>query len=192
MLGRGGHRLISRIAVIALAATLSAVVSGSSPADAVVPDVVGLSVTRAYDAVHEAGFAVQIDEPVEMSAFVSHQSRAAGTAGHAATAVVLGLTARGPRGRLPPGGTGRVPRVVAKPLPDAFHTLNSAGFLWSAAPLPPLPATMRQSLFENYRVANQNPKPGTQFTQTLTRVLPGGSVLTETQTVGLSAELRPE
>jgi len=49
---------------------------------------------------------------------------------------------------------------------------------------------MRPSLFENYRVAKQNPKPGTRFTQTVTRELANGDVLTETSAVGLAAELK--
>jgi hypothetical protein len=59
----------------------------SSPGQAVVPDVVEMPVP--YNAVHEAGFAVQIDEPVELDSYVSDQSRAAGTTGHAGTPVVL-------------------------------------------------------------------------------------------------------
>ena len=174
-----------------MAWTLCLAVSGSSAAgQAVVPDVVGLNVLRAYDAVHEAGFAVQIDEPVDMSASVSDQSRAAGTAGHAGSPVVLTLGPTGIHGLLPPGGTVRVPRLVGKPLPDAVYTLATVGLMWSAAPLPPLPATMRRSLFDNYRVARQNPKPGTRFTQTVIREIPGGE-LTETRTAWLAAELRP-
>jgi beta-lactam-binding protein with PASTA domain len=123
-----------------------------------------------------------------MSASVSHQSRATGTVGHAGTAVVLSLAA-GPYGLLPPGGTGRVPRLVGMPLTDAISTLTTLGFLWSAG-LPPLPATMRPSLLENYEVAKQHPKPGTRFTQTVTRELADGSVRTKTSTVGLAAKLK--
>ena len=160
----------------------------------VVPDVVGLDVVSAYDAVREAGFAVQINEPVDVTpnqiARVSGQSPTAGAAGRRGTPMVLGL-GHGPHGRLPMGGTQRVPRLVGKPLPDAVHTLQTRGLLWSAAPLPPLPATIRPSLLDNYRVTEQRPKPGTRFTQTFVRELGDGSVLTETSTVGLVAELHP-
>jgi len=193
MLGRGGHLSVSRIAaVLAMTGTLSLAMSASSsPGQAVVPDVIGLSVTRAYDAVHEAGFAVQIHEPVELNSYVSDQSRAAGSAGRPGTSVVLSLAA-GIHGLLPPGPTGPtrpVPRLVGQPLPEAIETLETLGLLWGAR-LPPLPATMRPSLFENYRVAKQNPKPGTRFTQTVTRELANGDVLTETSAVGLAAELK--
>jgi hypothetical protein len=90
--------------------------------------------------------------------------------------------------------TGRnpaLPRLVGKPLPDAVHTLQTFGLLWSAAPLPPLPATLRPTLLDNYRVTEQDSKPGTQFTQTVIRNLGDGGVLEETSTVGLVAELRP-
>jgi beta-lactam-binding protein with PASTA domain len=189
MLGRCGHLSVSRIAaVLAMTGTLPLVMSASSsPGQAVVPDVIGLSASRAYDAVHEAGFAVQIDGFVW--GHVTQQSRPAGTAGRAGTAVALSI-AQGPQGMLPPGGHGRVPRVFGKPLANAIYTLQTHGLLWSAW-LPPLPATMRPSLFDNYRIARQKPKPGTQFTQTVTRELANGDVLTETSTVGLVAELRP-
>ena len=82
-----------------------------------------------------------------------------------------------------------MPRLVGQPLPEAIETLETLGLLWGAW-LPPLPATMRPSLFENYRVAKQNPKPGTRFTQTVIRELANGDVLTETSTVGLAAELK--
>lgn len=160
----------------------------------VVPDVVGLDVVSAYDAVREAGFAVQINEPADVTpngiARVRRQSRTAGSAGMPGTPIVLSL-GRAPHGRLPMGGTRRVPRLVGKPLPHAVHTLETLGLLWSAAPLPPLPATMRPSLLDNYRVTEQTPKPGTRFTQTVIRELGDGSVLTKTSTVGLAAELRP-
>jgi hypothetical protein len=125
-----------------------------------------------------------------MSAYVNHQSRAAGTLGHAGTPDVLSLGASGIHGLLPPGGTVRVPRLVGKPLPDAIYTLATVGLMWSVAPLPPLPATMRPSLLDNYRVAKQNPKPGTRFTQTVTGEIPGG-MCTRTRTLGLTAELDP-
>jgi beta-lactam-binding protein with PASTA domain len=61
----------------------------------VVPDVVGLDVVSAYDAVREAGFAVQVNEPVDVTpnwiADVSRQSPTAGTAGRRRTAIVLSL-----------------------------------------------------------------------------------------------------
>jgi beta-lactam-binding protein with PASTA domain len=160
----------------------------------VVPDVVGLDVVSAYDAVREAGFAVQVNEPVDVTpnwiADVSRQSPTARTAGRRRTAIVLSL-GLGPHGLLPPGGTRRVPRLVGKPLPDAVHTLQTLGLMWSAAPLPPLPASMRPSLLDNYRVTEQRPKPGTRFTQTVIRELDDGSVLTKTSTVGLAADLSP-
>jgi hypothetical protein len=147
-------------------------------------------VVRAYDAVHDAGFAVQIDEPIEMDAMVSDQSSAPGTKGRAGTPVVLDLDA-GPRpGRLPPGPRRRMPRLVGTPLPEAVQTLEALELLWSAASLPTLPATMRPRLFDNYRVIAQSPAPGTRFAQTVAREIPEGT-LTRTRTVGLMTELRP-
>jgi hypothetical protein len=190
------HSLPSPIAaVIAIAGTLCFVVSGSSAAgQAVVPDVVGLDVLSAYDAVRDAGFAVQIDEPIDVTpntmARVSGQSRASATTGRPGSPIVLSLQP-GPHGLLPIGGTQRMPRVVGRPLPDAVDKLHSLGLMWSAAPLPPLPATMRPTLLANYRVTEQRPKAGRRFTQSVVRELADGTVLTKTWTVGLTAELRP-
>lgn len=194
MLDRGKHPRSwnsGNAAVIAIAATLCLVVSSASAAgQAVVPDVVGLNVVWAYDVVHDAGFAVQTGEPIEMSAIVSHQSSRPGTKGRAGSPVVLDIDG-GPRpGRLPLGSRRRVPRLVGKPLPDAVQKLQALGLLWSAAPLPTLPATMRPRLFDNYRVIAQWPAPRTRFTQTVVREIPGG-VVTTTRTVGLMTELRP-
>jgi hypothetical protein len=83
-----------------------------------------------------------------------------------------------------------MPRLVGKTLPDAVDTLHSLGLMWSAAPLPPLPATVRPSLLSNYRVTDQRPKAGRRFTQSVIRELADGTVLTKTWTVGLTAELR--
>jgi beta-lactam-binding protein with PASTA domain len=193
MLDRGEHphSRTSRIAaVIAIAGTLCLVVSGSSAAgQAVVPDVVGLNVVSAYYDVRDAGFAVQIDEPIEIGAMVSHQSSPPGSKGREGAPVVLDLDT-GPHGLLPNGGwTPRMPRLVGKPLPDAIQTLQALGLLWSVARLPALPATLRPSLFDNYRVIAQSPKPGTRFTQTVVRETAQGT-LTETTTVGLMTELR--
>lgn len=196
MLGRGGHLLTSRIAAVtAMAGVVSLVVTGSSfPGQAVVPDVVGMDVVSAYGAVREAGFAVQINEPVDVTpnwvANVSWQSRTAGTTGREGTPIVLSL-GHGLHGRLPMGGSRRVPRLVGKRLSDAVHTLETLGLMWSAAQLPPLPATLRPSLLDNYRVTGQRPKSGTRFTQTVYRWLGDGSLYTETSTVGLAAALRP-
>jgi beta-lactam-binding protein with PASTA domain len=192
MLDRGEHPHsgTSRIAaVIAMAWTLCLGVSGSSAAgQAVVPDVVGLNVVSAYYDVRDAGFAVQIDEPIEIDAMVSHQSSPPGTKGRGGTPVVLDLDS-GPHGLLPSGGwTPRMPRLVGKPLPDAIQTLQALGLLWSAW-LPALPASMRPRLFDNYRVIAQSPAPGTRFTQTVVRETAQGT-LTETTTVGLMTELR--
>ena len=183
-------RLARIPAVVATAGVVALVVSGSSPAgEAVVPLVVGMPVQRAYDAVHEAGFAVQIDEPFELGSYISDQSRAAGSAGRPGTPVVL--SADGAiHGRLPPGGTGRVPRLIGMPLPDAIYRLQTTGLLWSIGTLPPLPATMRWILLDNYEVGKQTPKPDTRITQTVTNELPGGDVLTETRTIGLMAKVK--
>lgn len=192
MLDRRGHAHLTLrlVAVIAMAGTVCLVVSGASFAgDAVVPDVVGLSAVRAYDAVHEAGFAVQIDEPIELNAIVSHQSRRPGTSGRAGSPVALDVEARQFLGLLPPGVSRRMPRLVGKPLPEAVLTLQLLGFLWSVAPLPALPASMRPRLWDNYRVSAQCPAPGTRFTQTVIREMPEGR-LEETRTVGLTTELR--
>jgi beta-lactam-binding protein with PASTA domain len=188
-------QLAWRIAAFATVGTLCLALGGSVGGErVVVPDVVGLDVVSAYDAVREAGFAVQINEPFDVTpnwmSNVSQQSPTAGSAGRRGTSIVLSL-GRGPHGLLPPGGTRRVPRLIGKPLPDAVQTLQTLGLMWSAAPLPPLPATIRPSLLDNYRVTEQRPKPGTRFTQTFVRELGDGSVLTETSTVGLAAELRP-
>jgi PASTA domain len=194
MLDRGEHPhpRTSRIAaVIAIAGTLCLVVSGSSAAgQAVVPDVVGLNVVSAYDAVHEAGFAVQIDQPIEMDAIVSRQSSPPGTTGRAGSPVVLDLDAQHLLGLLPPGPRRRIPRLVGKRLPDAIQTLEALELLWGVGPLPTLPATMRPRLFDNYRVIAQSPAPGTRFTQTVVREIPEG-MQTTTRTVGLRTELRP-
>jgi beta-lactam-binding protein with PASTA domain len=193
MLDRRGHaHLTSRLAaVVAMAGTVCLVVSGGSFAgDAVVPDVVGMNVVSAYDAVHEAGFAVQIDEPIELDAIVNHQSRGSGTIGRAGSPVALDLDAHPMVGRWPPGGwTPHMPRLVGKPLPDAIQTLQALGLLWAVAPLPALPATLRPSLFDNYRVSAQRPAPGTEYTQTVVREIPGG-LSTKTTKVGLMTELR--
>jgi hypothetical protein len=82
-----------------------------------------------------------------------------------------------------------MPRLVGKPLPDALLRLQLLGLLWSVAPLPALPASMRPSLFDNYRVSAQRPAAGTLFTQTVVREIPGG-LQTTTRTVGLMTELR--
>jgi beta-lactam-binding protein with PASTA domain len=186
-------RRLWRVAALAMAATLCLALGGSLGGKrVVVPAVVGLNVVAAYDTVREAGFAVQIDEPVNVTpnsmSDVSRQFPAAGTEGRPGTSMVLspGL---GPHGLLPPGGTQRVPGVVGKPLPDAVRKLETLGLLWSAAPLPALPATTRPGLLDNYRVTEQEPRPGTRFTQTITRPMGDGSVLTKTWTVGLAAEL---
>jgi PASTA domain len=194
MLDRGEHphSRTSRIAaVMAMAGTLCLVVSGSSAAgEAVVPDVVGLNVVSAYHDIHDARFAVQIDEPIEIGARVSHQASPPGTKGRGGAPVVRDVDPS-PHGLLPPGGwTRRMPRLVGKPLPDAIQTLRALGLLWSVAPLPALPATLRPSLFDSYRVSAQSPRPGTRFTQTVVRETAQGT-LTETTTVGLMTELRP-
>ena len=190
MLGWGAHQRVARLAAVITMAGATVVISGSSaPGQAVVPDVVGMPVHLAYNAVQEAGFAVQIDEPFELSSYISNQSRDAGTSGRAGTAVRLSLREewfggiRGPRGR------SRVPRVVGKRLPDAIYALATLGLAWSVAALPALPATMRPTLFDNYRVAKQWPKPGTRFMQTVYRELADGNIAEETKTVGLMAEL---
>lgn len=196
MLGRGGHPLTPRIAAVTtVAAFVGLVVTGSSfRGQAVVPDVVGMNVVSAYGSVREAGFAVQINQPVDVTpnwvANVSWQSRTPGTTGREGTPVVLSLE-HGPHGLLPMGGTRQVPRLIGKRLSDAVHTLQTLGLMWSAAPLPPLPATMRPSLLDNYRVTGQRPKSGARFTQTVHRWLDNGSLYTETSTVGLAAALRP-
>jgi beta-lactam-binding protein with PASTA domain len=190
MLGGGADLLVVRLAAMIAIAGATVVISGSSaPGQAVVPDVVGMPVHLAYNAVQEAGFAVQIEEPIELSSYVSRQSRPAGTTGHAGTAVRLSLREEWFGGILQPRGRSRVPRVVGKRLPDAIYALATQELAWAAAALPPLPATMRPTLFDNYRVAKQRPKPGTQFTQTVYRKLAGGSIAEETTTVGLVAEL---
>jgi hypothetical protein len=48
---------------------------------------------------------------------------------------------------------------------------------------------MRPTLLDNYRVTKQQPKAGTRFTQTVSRELGDGSVLTKTSTVWLAAEV---
>jgi hypothetical protein len=193
--GNPGWRLSSGMAAFITAGTLCLALSGSAGGErVVVPDVVGLDVVSAYDAVHEAGFAVQNNEPIDVTpnsmADVRRQSPTAGTAGRRRTPIVLSLEL-GPHGLLPMGGTRRVPRLVGRPLPDAVHRLQTLGLLSSAAPIPPLPASVRPSLLDNYRVTEQSPKPGTRFTQTVTRQLNDGSVLTKTSTVGLAADLSP-
>jgi beta-lactam-binding protein with PASTA domain len=191
MLDRGEHPHSRIAAVIAIAGALCLIVSGSSAAgQAVVPNVVGLGVNSAYYDVHNAGFSVQIDEPIALDAVVVHQSSRPGSKDHAGSPVVLDLESRYMGGMWPPGGwTPSMPRLVGKPLPDAVQTLQALGLLWSVA-LPPLPASMRPRLFDNYRVSAQIPAPGTRFRQTVVREIPGGW-RTKTTKVGLTTELRP-
>ena len=175
-----------------MAGTVCLVVSGASfVGEAVVPDVVGSSVVSAYYDVHHAGFAVQIDEPIDTDAIVSHQSSPPGTKSHAGSPVVLDLDAAPFFGGMwPPGGwTARMPRLVGRPLPDAIRRLEDFGLLWSVAPLPALPATLRPTLFDNYRVSAQKPAAGTEYAQTVVREIPGGQ-MTRTTQVWLRTELR--
>jgi beta-lactam-binding protein with PASTA domain len=184
---------VRRGVVVALAAMLCFGFGGSAGGERVAaPDVVGLDVLSAYDALHEAGLAVRIDEPVSVAfnfvASARDQSPAGGTPGRPGAPVALTL-GTGPYGLLPPGGRVRVPRLIGKPFPKALETLRAVGLMWSAAPLPPLPASMRPTLLDNYRVTKQQPKAGTRFTQTVSRELGDGSVLTKTSTVWLAAEV---
>jgi hypothetical protein len=193
MLDRGEHPYSRIVALIAIAGTLCLVVSGSSAAgQAVIPDVVGLSVDSAYYHLHHAGFAVQIDVPIAMDAVVVHQSSRPGSKGHAGSPVVLEIDSRYMGGLLPPGPTGPtrpMPRLLGTPLPDAIQKLQALGLWWSVW-LPALPPTMRPRLFDNYRVSAQTPAAGTRFRQTVFREIPGG-LETRTSTVGLMTKLRP-
>jgi beta-lactam-binding protein with PASTA domain len=185
--------LLRGVEAFLIAGTLCLAVGGSLGGKRVaVPSVVGLDVYSAYNTARAAGFAVQTDQPFDVTpnvvSRVSQQSPAAWTSARPGTPLVL-TPEQGLHGLLPPGGTQRMPRLVGKPLHDAVHTLETLGLLWSAAPVPALPASTRPSLLDNYRVAKQKPKPGTRFTQTVTRELANGDVLTETSTVGLVADL---
>jgi hypothetical protein len=61
-------------ALVAVAAIISSMAGALSREEAVVPDVVGVHIQSAYGQLRSAGFAIQIDEPIDLSASVSHQS----------------------------------------------------------------------------------------------------------------------
>jgi hypothetical protein len=54
--------------LVAVAAIISSMAGGSSREEAVVPDVVGIHVQSASGQLRSAGFAIQIDEPIDLSA----------------------------------------------------------------------------------------------------------------------------
>jgi hypothetical protein len=119
-------------ALVAVAAIISSMAGGSSREEAVVPDVVGIHVQSAYGQLRSAGFAIQIDEPIDLSAAsVSHQSVAGESRAPLGGVIVLKLDQRVPRGRLPWNtSTVRMPTLVGKPLVEAVGTLASLGLSW--------------------------------------------------------------
>jgi hypothetical protein len=180
-------------AVIAVIGILSLMIGCSSYDEAVVPDVVGVDVHSAYDQLRRAGFAIQIEEPIDVTpsraAHVSHQSIDGGSKARVGTPIVLKLDLGGP-GLLPWGPTVRMPVLVGKPLFEAVRTLAALGLSWAAAPLPALPATTEPTLLHNYEVTAQRPKPDARFRQTTIRETADGSTLSKTTSVWLAAKLR--
>jgi beta-lactam-binding protein with PASTA domain len=178
-------------ALVAVAAIISSMAGGLSREEAVVPDVVGVHIQSAYGQLRSAGFAIQIDEPIDLSASVSHQSVAGESRAPLGGVIVLELDRRGgPRGLLPWNtSTVRMPTVVGKPLVEAVGTLASLGLSWGVAPLPALPGSTEPTLLHNYEVAAQRPKAGARFTQTLIRETTYG-IWSETKSAWVAANLR--
>jgi hypothetical protein len=181
-------------ALVAVTAILSLMAGGSSRREAVVPDVVGVEVHSAYVHLRSAGFAIQIDEPIDVTpmsaASISHQSVAGGSRAPLGGVIVLKVDAHGP-GLIPWNtSTLRMPALVGKPLVQAVRTLASLGLSWGAAPLPALPGTTEPTLLHNYEVTAQKPKAGTRFTQTVIRELADGSTLSNTTSAWVAAKLR--
>lgn len=180
-------------AVIAAIGLLSLMIGCSSHDEAVVPDVVGVDVHSAYGQLRRAGFAIQIDEPIDVTpsraAHVSRQSIDGGSKARVGSPIVLKLRLSG-HGRLPWGPTVRMPILVGKRLFEAVRTLAALGLSWGAAPLPAVPATTEPTLLHNYEVTAQKPRPGARFRQTTIRDAADGSTLSKTTAVWLAAKLR--
>jgi beta-lactam-binding protein with PASTA domain len=162
----------------------------SSPAQVVVvPTVVGDGVTFAYWRLHYAGFAVWIDEPINLGDSVARQSPAPGRKARRGAVVALELEHSSLHGLLPmrPAPI-TMPRLLGMRLDAAIGRLNALGLSWGAAPLPPLPPSTAPSLLANYQVREQRPAPGTRYVQTVVTPIPQG-IRTETTAVGLEAAL---
>jgi beta-lactam-binding protein with PASTA domain len=180
----------TRVAVIGMAIAFCPTPGCSSHDQAVVPDVVGTDVSSAYNKLRRAGFAVRIDERIDVTpnhiSNVSRQSIDAGTEASLGSTIELELSP-GPHGLLPPGPPAlRIPRLVGKPLDEAVRLLMTLGLSWSAAPLPPLRRSTEPGLLSNYVVTGQKPRPGAWFVQTRTKTIAGG-IATQTTTVWLQA-----
>jgi beta-lactam-binding protein with PASTA domain len=188
------HIVRTGAALVVVTAIISLIAGDSSRDEAVVPEVVGVDVHSAYGQLRRAGFAIQIDEPIDMSptsaVSISHQSVAGGNRAAAGGVIVLKVDSHGP-GLLPWNtSTLRMPSLVGKPLVEAARTLTRLGLNWGAAPLPALPATTEPTLLHNYEVTAQKPKAGTRFTQTVIRELADGSTLSKTTSAWVAAKLR--
>jgi hypothetical protein len=189
--------LVRTTAALVVAAMMVSVIAGGASHDEVaVPNVVGANVDSAYDELRAAGFAVGIEEPIDMGLMawplVGEQSVAGGNTAPRGGVILLNL---GQDGGMGPGmipwntSTVRTPSLVAMPLPQAIGALVRLGLSWSVGALPAFPASTEPTLLRNYVVASQEPEPGSLFTQTRLREIPGGT-RSETTTVGLQVRLR--
>ena len=169
---------------------LCLIAGSSSQGQVVVPTVVGDNVDVAYWRLAYAGFAVRIDEPIDLNSSVAGQSIAPGRKARQGTVVSLELGHSGPHGMLPPGPAPlEMPRLIGMRFDSAVGRLNALGLSWSTAPLAPLPPSTAPSLLANYEVRDQKPRPGSRFVQTVVTEVADG-IRTKTTTVGLEAELR--
>jgi hypothetical protein len=190
--------LVTTAAALFLAAFMVSVITGGTSHDEVpVPDVVGANVDSAYDELRGAGFAVGIEEPIDMGfnwgwPLVGEQSVAGGKTAPRGGVILLKL---GQDGGMGPGmipwntSTVRTPTLVGMPLPQAVGALVRLGLSWGIGPLPAFSGSAEPTLLRNYVVASQEPEPGSVFTQTRLREIPGGT-MSETRPIGLQVRLR--
>jgi beta-lactam-binding protein with PASTA domain len=178
-------------ASVAALASLCLIAGSSNPYQVVVPAVVEDGVSSAYWDLHDAGFAVTIDEPFSLGGYVTRQTPESGSEARRGSVVSLELRDWSIPGMLPPGGELVMPSLIGDRLDAATRRLTSLGVLWSLGPLPPLSASTAPSLLANYAVRAQHPRPGSRFVQTTWRAFKGG-VTTETRTAWLEAALRRE
>jgi beta-lactam-binding protein with PASTA domain len=182
-------KLAAGVGAVLVSACLLIAGSSSSGHVVVVPTVVGDGVNFAYWRLRYEGFAVWIDEPIDLGASVARQSPAPARRVRRGTVVALELEHSSLHGMLEGSGTIKMPRLIGKRLDVATGLLNGLGLSWTTAPLPPLPPSSAPSLLANYEVREQRPAPGSRFVQTVVTPIPGG-IRTETTTVGLEAKLR--
>jgi len=170
-------------------ASLFLFAGSSSLYQVVVPAVVEDGVSSAYWDLHDAGFAVSIEEPFLFDDSVTRQTPAPGSEVRRGSVVSLELTRyRGPWGLLPPGGDLVMPSLIGDRLDLATGKLQSHGALWGVGQLPPLPAGTAPTLLANYKVRAQHPQPRRHFVQTKWKTVKEGS-MAETRTAWLEAAL---